>query len=146
MTGINRILIILLTILYCIVDSSCIKALELEVSDRAKHDQQAKGELIIEIKKGVIELGKEKGIVPKEKVSVKSELMESFNRKCGLISIEKLFSGTRKDTPSDIYVFRFPTDINIQEIISIYKKDTNVIYAEPNYIMRALKNNKGKER
>jgi len=106
-----------------------------ETSENAakKSAKMVKAQMIIEIKKGIIDMGKEHGIVPQEKVKVGTGLLAELNRKYGLISIERLFSGTRKDTPSDIYVLRFPPKANMNEIISKYKEDGSVIYAEQNY-------------
>ena len=91
-------------------------------------------EMIVEIKRGVLDMAEETGIVPREKIKINSESIKALDEKYGLTSVEKLFSGTRKDEPSDIYVFRFPGKININEVISEYKKDKSVFYAEPNYV------------
>ena len=98
-----------------------------------KSAKMVKAEMIIEIKKGIIDMGSEHGIVPQEKVKVSAGLIAELNRKYGLVSVERLFSGTRKETPSDIYLFRFPPKANMNEIISKYKEDGSVIYAEQNY-------------
>lgn len=97
------------------------------------------GEMIVEIKKDVIDLGKGLGRVPAQKVTINSEPIEAVSKKYKLISVERLFSGTRKDIPSEIYIFRFSPGINIDEVVQDCKKDPNVIYAEPNYAMHAIK-------
>lgn len=132
----SAILAIFLMILSCTANAS----LELKVVNRSAEQQTAAesraGELIVEVRRGVIDLEEEKGIILKDKVNIKSSSLKSLNEKNGLISIEKLFSGTRQDTPSDIYVFRFSPQANLNELVSAYRKDSNVIYTEPNYMVR----------
>jgi hypothetical protein len=106
--------------------------IKFSVNKTAGHAVQ--GELIVEIKKGVVDLGKESGVVPVKDVIVNSGSLTALNKKYNLVSVERLFSGTRKDGPSDIYVFRFSNAVNINTIISDYKKEENVLYAEPNYV------------
>lgn len=102
-----------------------------------KAAKMVKAEMIIEIKREVVDLGNELGIVPQEKVSVNSESLSELNKKYGLVSVERLFSGTRTDAPSDIYVFRFPLKVNINEVVSNYKREGSVVYAEANYSVSA---------
>jgi len=102
-----------------------------------KSAKLAKTEMIVEIKSGIIDLGNELGVVPQEKVLVNSESFSKLNKKYGLVSVEKLFSGTRKDVTSDIYVFRFIPKVNINEIVSNYKREDSVVYAEANYSVSA---------
>ena len=131
-TGPGWVLTIFLIIASCITNNGA-KAVELDVSTRAKGGHVVPGEIIIEVKRGIIDMGSEKGIAPEEKVSIKSESIDALNRKYNLVSVERLFSGTRKDEPSDIYVFRFSKDVNIDKLVSAYEKDSSVLYAEPNY-------------
>jgi hypothetical protein len=102
-----------------------------------KSARMVKAEMIIEIKRGVVDLGKEPGKVPQEKALINSESMRELNKKYGLVSVERLFSGTRKELPSDIYVFRFPADVDIDEAIADYKIEGDVVYAEANYSVSA---------
>lgn len=98
--------------------------------------QEVSGEIIIEIKNDIIDLGNGKGKVPAKEIIIRSKTIASVSKRHKLISIERLFSGTRKSAPTEIYVFRFPPEVNINEIVSAYQKDANVIYAEPNYTVR----------
>lgn len=126
--------IIILTLIFCAAHGWA-DELHFETSENTakKSAKMVKAEMIIEIKNGIIDLGGEHGIVPQEKVRVGAGLLAELNKKYGLLSVERLFSGTRKETPSDIYVFRFPPKANMSEIISKYKEDGSVIYAEQNY-------------
>ena len=134
----KRSLFIFFLIAACCVSTSGAVEMQVKVSDEArKKGRIAPGEIIIEAGRGIVDLGKERGVVPREKVSIKSDSINKLNEKYGLVSIERLFSGTRKDEPSDIYVFRFSKDANIDNIVSAYGEDENVIYAEPNYTVRA---------
>lgn len=124
----------LLTFLYFPISNA--QTIHTEVLPRKNSGETVTGEFIIEVKKGVIDIGQEKGIIPAEKIFINSESLQKLNKKYNLISIEKLFSGTRKDTPSDIYVFKFPEHINVRKLMSVYKKNPNIFYLEPNYTVR----------
>ena len=128
----RRLGLVLLIFMLCGINSKA-DNLEYKVATNDR-GSMARSEMIIEIKRGVLDMAEETGIVPREKIKINSESIKALDEKYGLTSVEKLFSGTRKDEPSDIYVFRFSGKVNINDIISEYKKDKSVFYAEPNYV------------
>ena len=132
----NRAALILLIFMLCCIKSGA-DELKYKVSTNESGGGTMKSEMIVEIKRGVIDLGEEKGIVTRDKVKVNSGGLKALDEKYGLVSVEKLFSGTRKDIPSDIYVFRFSPGTRISDVIESYKKDESVIYAEQNYSVSA---------
>lgn len=127
--------IILVSMFYSVGSNAEEGELKFSVSKTAGH--VAPGELIVEIKKGVVDMGKEGGVVPVKDVIVNSESLTALNKKYSLVSIERLFSGTRKEIPSDIYVLRFSNKGKIDTIVSDYKKEESILYAEPNYAASA---------
>ena len=128
----RRLGLVLLIFMLCGINSKA-DNLEYKVSTNDRGNM-VRSEMIVEIKRGVLDMAEETGIVPREKIKINSESIKALDEKHGLTSVEKLFSGTRKDEPSDIYVFRFSGKVNINEVTSEYKKDKSVFYAEPNYV------------
>ncbi|MFC1621175.1 hypothetical protein ACFL2G_02610 [Candidatus Omnitrophota bacterium] len=64
-----------------------------------------------------------------------AESVRLLNEKNGLVSMERLFKVKPTKALADIYVLRFPKELNIIELVEEYAKDLFVIYAEPNYTM-----------
>lgn len=131
-----KVIFIYLSLTFLYFNISNAQTIHTEVLPRKNSGKTIAGEFIIEVKKGVINLGQEKGIIPAEKISINSESLQKLNQEYNLIRIEKLFSGTRKDIPSDIYVFKFPENTNVNKLMSVYEKDPNVLYLETNYTVR----------
>lgn len=128
----RKLIIFTLLILSCTV-SAVGEELKIGTVSKKESAETVPGEILIEIEKGIIDLRGEKGRVSSDRAGVNSKPLAALNKRYDLKSIEKLFSGTRSDRPSDIYVFRFSPKVNVNKLISDYKKDGNVIYAEPNY-------------
>jgi len=62
------------------------------------------------------------------------ESIDQLNTEYGVISIEELFPDTTIPSLSNIYKFTFTVDADIPQIMSEYNSDSNVVYAEPNYL------------
>ena len=111
------------------------------------------GEILVKFKPGTIILVA--GAVSAKSENIKAASVVQLNQKFGAISIEKaipfatepkekiktLVTGKRVEVPdlSAIYKIKFQVQADIEKILPEYKKDPNVEYAEPNYIVRAFK-------
>ncbi|MDY6959182.1 MAG: S8 family serine peptidase, partial [Halobacteriota archaeon] len=66
--------------------------------------------------------------------------IDSLNNQYGVTSLEKVFETAKKPVtrkipdPTNIYLLELPKDADILSIAREYQMDTNVEYAEPNYI------------
>lgn len=65
------------------------------------------------------------------------ESIDLLNRKFDVSKMEKVFK-TAKDAEelSRIYKLTFPKEISLLEILREYRQNTNIEYAEPNYIYK----------
>lgn len=70
-----------------------------------------------------------------------SESIKTLNSRHGLISMEPLL---RSKASREAYIYRleFPQDVDMAELVQEYTRDPCVIYAEPNYKIRAIDKNK----
>jgi len=71
---------------------------------------------------------------PEEVLATGIESIDQLNIEYGVISVEELFPDTTIPSLSNIYKFTFPVDTDIPQIMSEYNSDSNVVYAEPNYL------------
>jgi|GEM_PF-5874294 len=67
-----------------------------------------------------------------------SESIKALNTEFGLISMEALFKDGQSEGPANLYKLKFPEDVDIEEVVTRYSEDPCVIYAEPNFIIRAF--------
>ena len=133
MLSVKIVLIALLSVSWCGYHGEA-KAAEVNIFPGPKERHAVPSDIIIEIKRDIVDMGEEKGVVSLEKVNINSESMKMLNKKYGLVSIRKLYPGMHKDAPSDIYVFKFPPGTKMREVIAAYKKDVNAVYVESNRI------------
>ena len=116
------------------------------INDAGPRDKYVPGELIIKLKPGVQ--------FPIGDLQIKTfNTLSSLSKKFSAKSSRKLFPylektrfapsfkfrGEVRKTPdlSNIYILNLPPDTDIEKVAEEYRKDKNVIYAEPNYIVRA---------
>ena len=74
-----------------------------------------------------------------QKIGISS--IDILNKNFNVLAIEKLFKQSKKQDInslglSNICKFTIPKDCDILSIVDEYKKDSNVEYAQPNYIMK----------
>ncbi|MEW6103097.1 MAG: S8 family serine peptidase [bacterium] len=73
-------------------------------------------------------------VKPKRAISVIPSLGKSFR----ILSYKRAFEKIEDERFASVYKLKFPKDVDIFKVIEAYKKDLNVEYAEPNYIVKAL--------
>ncbi len=89
------------------------------------------GELIVKFKKDVslnFSINEEKFI----KTGLKS--VDELNKKFSVIHSEKLSNLSLNHYLSNIYIFTMPEDVDILKVAKEFTKNTNIKYAEPNYM------------
>ncbi len=88
-------------------------------------------ELIVKFKEEINEYVSIDGIL-----NTDLESINRLNAEFGIISAEKFFGDNPPSSLSNIFKFILSDDLSIIEISEEYKKDQNIIYAEPNYILQ----------
>lgn len=90
-------------------------------------------EIIVKfIKEAAIEATKIQGIAMTGLGSV-----DALNEKFKTTTVEKVFPQKSTYPLANIYRLRFTTEISIPQLLESYRKDPNILWAEPNYIYRA---------
>lgn len=114
-----------------------------------KTPQFKPGEIIIKFKSDILEIPAGKRIATESQIQITANSIRALNKKFGLLSVERIFKKEDKrrlelklKDLSNTYLFRFPIDADVEAIVKEYKKDPNVEYAEPNYIMRIMEQQK----
>ena len=64
------------------------------------------------------------------------ETIDILNEKYRVKTVERLFSSCEKPYLHNIFKFVAPDNIDLLSVVEQYSKDSNVIYAEPNYIFQ----------
>lgn len=111
----------------------------MDVPHRGSGEKGLYAEIIIKLKPGIIIMPKGVHKVAAGEIRINSDRLKEVNEKHGLINIEKVFSKRKEDFKisalANIFVFRFPEDSNIDELLKVYGRLDAVIYAEENAIL-----------
>lgn len=88
------------------------------------------GEIIVKFKENV----QISVTLDQDHVATGLSTIDSLNEMFGINSIEKLDQTETSSFLSNVYKLKFPQDKSISSVLSEYLKDSNVEYAEPNFI------------
>jgi len=72
--------------------------------------------------------------ISNNRASTGIETIDTLNEKYRVKAIEKIFSSSEKPYLHNIFKFIVSDNIDLLSVVEQYSKDSNVIYAEPNYI------------
>jgi len=93
------------------------------------------GEIIIKFKEGV-----NLQFSPSNKLMMTGdETLDKLARTYGLKKVEKVFKNQVDPCFTNIYKFKFSNSIDADSISKKYSENSNVLYAQPNYIIEAFK-------
>ena len=109
----------------------------IETMPKLKGHEFVQGELIVKFKSSV---SVKPSISTTGLATIGYRSIDILNEQYGMTSLEKVFKTAEKpivkEIPdlTNIYILEFPKDADILTIAKEYQKDSNVEYAEPNYI------------
>ncbi|MCM8792760.1 MAG: hypothetical protein NC826_06470 [Candidatus Omnitrophica bacterium] len=107
-----------------------------------KTPQFKPGEIIIKFNSDIVGVPAGKRIAKANEIKINVNSIQALNKKFGLLSAERIFKEDEKrrleyklGDLTNVYLFKFPIDADVEVIVKEYRKDPNVEYVEPNYIM-----------
>jgi len=105
--------------------------------------EYAPGKIIVKFKPGVIELPKGASIAGIQKTSVRAASVKALAQKYEVSEIEQLFSKALEIQPKwdrlkNDYVFYFPKDQDVLQVVEDFKNNPNVLYVSPCSIVHAF--------
>ncbi len=122
--------IIIITIALMLA-AGLVQAILEQASVNGKDSEFVSGEVIVKFREGV-DVRKSGTFVTTNKDSI-----NQLNARFGIYDFKQIFKN-KQNIPklANVYLFKVPQGTNILQAVEEYKKDTNVLYAEPNFIYK----------
>lgn len=117
---------IIISILFLQGIGGCQEQAQEEVDAVTHPTTHVSGEIIVKFKPEAFD----------EEGELVADSILELNERYQVVSIERVFKTKPVGDLSNIYKIEFSGDIDIMEVVQVYTEDPNVVYAEPNYIMR----------